>query len=55
MESPMHDILSVCIECVLAFYVPCNDISVIYVTAQMQANWRRSCTYGRAPNAIDIS
>ena len=21
----------------------------------MQADWRRSCTYGRAPNAIDIS
>ena len=21
----------------------------------VQADWRRSCTYGRAPNAIDIS
>ena len=21
----------------------------------VQANWRKSCTYGRAPNAIDIS
>ena len=38
------------------FYVTCNDISVIHVTAQiyLQADWRRSCTYGRAPNAIDI-
>ena len=36
------------------FYVTCNDISVIYVT-YVQADWRRSCTYGRAPKAIDIS
>ena len=26
----------------------CGDTDV-------QADWRRSCTYGRAPNAIDIS
>ena len=42
----------------LVFYVTFNDISVIYVTAtDMQAYWRRSCTYmyGRGPNAIDIS
>ena len=34
----------------LVFYVTCNDISVIYV----MAHWRRSCTYSRALNAIDI-
>ena len=37
------------------FNVTCNDISVIYVTAHVQADWRRGWTYGRAPNAIDIS
>ena len=39
------------------FNVTINDISVIYVTAHrdVQADWRRSWTYGRAPNAIDIS
>ena len=39
------------------FYVTYNDISVIYVhDTDVQADWRRrSCTYGRAPNAIDIS
>ena len=43
--------------CVLEFYVTCNDISVIYVTAQMCRRIEKelSCTYGRAPNAIDIS
>ena len=33
------------------FNVTINNISVIYVTA----DWRRRQTYGRAPNAIDIS
>ena len=39
------------------FNVTINDISVIYVTAHrsVQADWRRSWTYGRDPNAIDIS
>ena len=36
------------------FYVTCNDISVICVGTDVQADWR-SCTNGRAPNAIDIS
>ena len=31
--------------------VICNDISVIYVTA----DWRKSWTYGSAPYAVDIS
>ena len=35
----------------IGVYVICYDISVIDV----QADWRRSLTYGRAPNAIDIS
>ena len=41
----------------LVFYVTWNNISVIYVTVQMcRRTARRSyCTYGRAPNAIDIS
>ena len=38
----------------LVFYITCNDISVIYVTAHVQADRRKSCTYGRAPNAIYI-
>ena len=38
------------------FYVTCNDISVIYVTAYRGSDGlKRSCSYGRAPNAIDIS
>ena len=34
-----------------------HDISVIYMWRQIdvQADWRRSNTYGRAPNAMDIS
>ena len=42
----------------LVFYVTCDDISVILCEGtDVQADWRRSwsCTYGRAPNAIDIS
>ena len=40
----------------LAFYVTRNDISVIYCDGtDVQEALRRSCTYGRAPNAIDIS
>ena len=42
-----------CIVCVLRhmqryFSHICDDTDV-------QADWKRSCTYGRAPNAIDIS
>ena len=29
--------------------------SHIFHGTDVQAAWRRSCTYGRAPNAIDIS
>ena len=41
----------------LVFYVTCNGISVIYVTAQMCRRTEEEVvrTYGRAPNAIDIS
>ena len=41
----------------LVFYVTCNDISVMHVYVDgtdVQADIR-SCTYGRAPNAIYIS
>ena len=59
-EVPAEQLLymhfSILLYYVLVFYVTCNDISVIYVTAQMvQADLRRSYTYDRAPNAIDIS
>ena len=36
------------------FYGTCNDISVTCDGTDVQAD-RRSCSYGRAPNAIDIS
>ena len=29
--------------------------SYICDSTDVQANWRRSCTYGQAPNALDIS
>ena len=29
--------------------------SHIWDGTYVQADWRKSCTYGRAPNAIDIS
>ena len=38
------------------FHVTCNEISVIYVTTQMcRRTEEEGCTYGRDPNAIDIS
>ena len=32
-----------------------QDFSLKCDGTDVQADWRRSCTYGRAPNAIDIS
>ena len=47
--------MSKCVS-VLEFYVTCNDIyGEKCDDTDVQADWRRSCTYGRAPNAIDIS
>ena len=39
----------------LVFYVTSTILQLYMWRHSRQADWRRSYTYGRAPNAIDIS